>query len=181
MRRIKAVPKDPVPPVTSTLEASGAVKPISLRPVAISDAEFLYKLASDGTARKNFMSPEPPAWESHLAWLHETIAQHGSRMGWIVTSFSGQALGFVWAEKRAGAAVVSINLAREARRRGIGVAALRRLSGVVSERWPTLPLRAYIKSGNTASVRAFEYAGYRLMGWSSQGGEYYELYGRAPC
>lgn len=59
---------------------------------------------------------------------------------------------------------VSIALAKKSRGKGYGSKGLRKASAWIGRVWPCSRVQAYIKTGNTASLRAFVAAGFESLG-----------------
>jgi len=78
----------------------------------------------------------------------------------------GVALGIVRFQIEGNRAIASINLSPEQRGKGYGSQFLRLASKRLFQESPISQIDAFIKSDNTASVRAFMHAGYHLFGHS---------------
>lgn len=138
-------------PLRSSAEA------LTLRPVAEEDCELLWTWANDPAARAASFRSAPIPWEDHVAWFQTRLRAASSRL--YLIEDSGHPVGVVRFDFEAdGAAVVSINLAPEARGRRIGPVALRQACELVSQKGGIKSVIAYIKPENVASVRAFEHA-----------------------
>jgi UDP-2,4-diacetamido-2,4,6-trideoxy-beta-L-altropyranose hydrolase len=142
------------------LPESGVEQGIRLRPATIDDAEQMFIWQTHPSTRRHSFTPEPPSWGEHLRWLCDRLAD--PRCLLRVVLLGDQPVGSVRLNRRAVADCpdgyeVSIAIAPECRRLGIGKAALI----LASELIPHLPLVARIKPENEASQRLFSMCGYR--------------------
>ncbi len=137
------------------------VAPVGIRPVTADDADLLFAWANDPAARAASFSTEPIARPDHVSWLRARLSDPSCRL-WIgLAADDGTPFGVVRFEPDAdGRAVVSINVAPEARGRGLGNALLR--AGLVAARRSLHPIgfRAWVRADNVASVELFRTAGF---------------------
>ena len=141
------VPQDTLP-VVLTLAVQG-------------DAGFLYDLW-DNEARRQSLSGGPPTFEAHLAWLKAVLAD--PHVFLFVAIERGVRVGSARLDADGSTATVSVNVARSARRRGLGAAILRALD-TEARAVGVGELVAEILEGNPGSRTAFLNAGYRLAEW----------------
>jgi L-amino acid N-acyltransferase YncA len=133
---------------------------VVLRPVTSDDAARLFAWANDPVARSVSFRDAPIAWETHVAWLTAALADPRRRL--YVAESGGDAIGTARLDRDAddaGVAVVSLNVAPEARGRGVGRVLLRALAAEARTIGFTR-LRAFVKATNDASARAFVATGY---------------------
>jgi len=140
---------------------------VDLRPATARDADRLWKWANDPVTRAASFTTDPIPWETHVAWLARRLADPDSHIFMSergVVRFEG--------------GVISVAVAPEARRQGLGAALIdagvRRLFATTG----TATVVARIKPDNVASRVVFEDADF------SPAGEHYERRrdgDRAPC
>ena len=134
------------------------VHSVGYRPLTIWDAAFCWRLAADPEVRALSHDPKPPTLWGHLKWMRRWTLSF-SRDAWLIRT-GWQSLGLVRAEGLpGGGSVISIAVLREARGRGVGTEALRRLTPRF-QRTFNGPVYAVIKAANVRSYDAFMRAGY---------------------
>ena len=135
---------------------------LALRPATMDDADLLLGWANEPATRAASLTSRPIERPEHLAWLAVRLADPASKI-WIGLEPSTRApLGVIRFEQDdAGAAVVSISVAAEAR--GHGVATLLLELGLAAASTALRPSRivAFVLPDNEASIRLFERAGFR--------------------
>lgn len=133
---------------------------LTLRPASADDARLLWEWANDPETRRVSFSTESIPWESHLEWLGRKLDDPCVRF-YIALDSRNAPVAQVRFDVENDRAVVSVSVAPTERGKGYGVDALQRAA---AELWRSTSARtvdAYIKHGNTASLRAFEAAGYQ--------------------
>lgn len=136
---------------------------LTLRPAADADCERLWTWANDPVARTASFRSRPIEWDEHVSWFRARREDPSSRI--YVVEESGDAVGVVRFElDGSGDAVVSVNVAPSARGRGLGPRALRQACALVADDEAVATVTAYIKPENTASLRAFDQAGFACTG-----------------
>ncbi len=151
---------------------------VALRAARVDDAERLYAWANDPVARSASAQGEPIAWDTHLAWLTTVLVNERRHL--YVAERAGAPVGTARldrADDEPHVAVVSLNIAPEARGRGVGRALLAALTAE-ARALGYARLRAFVKASNEASARAFLATGYALVGDAALGGaaaQRYEL------
>lgn len=135
----------------------GAAESACLRRLRFADAFFCWRLANDPLVRAVSFSDEAPTARGHLRWLWNWRTA-SDRFAWVIRVGRRRG-GLVRVKHDRGEAVLSIALMRWARGLGIGPRAIAAASGLVVLRW-NVPVAAYIKPDNRASVAAFAKAGY---------------------
>ena len=138
---------------------SGTRSP-SLRAAVSGDAELVHRWANDPVTRAaSFSRAEIPLAE-HLAWFARELARPDHHL--YIAEQHGEPVAFVRLDEtpdQVGVCTISINVAPQARGRGLGAATLRAATTTAG----TLgfaTLRALIRPDNEASLRAFVHAGY---------------------
>jgi RimJ/RimL family protein N-acetyltransferase len=137
---------------------------VSLRPATARDAQTLLEWQLDPRTRRYARDPQPPTRDEHHAWLDRKLTDPRCIMNIVLRA--GKPAGMVRLDliPEREAFEVSINIAAEHARLGVGRAALALASRLV----PDATLRAFILTGNEASQRLFLAAGYRpedVEGW----------------
>ena len=136
--------------------------PITLRPATAGDADLLLAWANDPETRAASFRPEPIPRDDHVRWLAARLASPRSRV--LIGEVDGP-VGQVRFELAAdGAAEIGVVVAPE--RRGEGLASELLHAAVDAARtdsaFPVTRFIARIRVENTASIRAFGRAGFRL-------------------
>ena len=133
---------------------------LSLRRAAPSDCAVIFEWANDPVTRENSFSQDLIPWERHKAWFDQ-ILQDPERVLFIAV-VAGEAIGQARLSRLSvqGEEEISVALAPAWRGRGLAADVIRLATR--ESRGPIL--HAYVKSGNTASIRAFLRAGYVEVG-----------------
>lgn len=132
---------------------------VVLRPARADDARLLFEWSNDPIVRTGSFDSRPIVWEDHLAWLDARLNDPQSRI-WIAES-GGIPVGVTRFAIDGDRATISVTVAPEWRGKGMGEQLISLATGrlLLTERTSTVD--AWIRPENTASVRAFEAAGYR--------------------
>ena len=125
-----------------------------LRPMTRDDARAIYEIASDPSTRRGFLNPSSFTWEEHKLWLERYLADPSRRF--FVIEVESRVAGYVRFDHQE----ISIALAPWARGRSFSSRAIR--EGVVRSGFHRVV--AKILPENSASIRAFEKAGFVLAG-----------------
>ena len=148
---------------------------LNLQPVREEDCRLIWEWANDPEARAVSLSSEPIPWETHVKWF--AAHRHGpGNLFYLATNSHNIPVGQVRYDISDTEAVVSVNLAKEARGRGYGAALIVAGDQRCFADSPVNLIRAYIKPSNTASARAFERAGYMDDGTSVERGQTVRLF-----
>ena len=141
----------------------GKRDPARLRPATRGDAELLLAWRNDPDTRAASFQQEPIGLEEHRAWLDRRLADPGCAL--LVVELEGTPAGSVRLEREDGdVAEVHVAVAPGARGRGVARLALREASERAGELLGVGRVRARVKSGNDASLRAFDAAGFERVG-----------------
>lgn len=135
---------------------------VALRPATRADGLALWRWRNDPATRLASFDGREIELAEHARWVEQSLARADRRI-WIVMA-AGVDIGMVRLDLEDRAATVSINLAPEARGRGIGPAALRALVAEAFGPLGLLTLRARVKRDNAASLGAFRKAGFAGRG-----------------
>jgi UDP-2,4-diacetamido-2,4,6-trideoxy-beta-L-altropyranose hydrolase len=139
--------------VVARLEA-----PLTLRPATKRDDRILFKWANDPTVRAASFSTAPIPWPEHLAWLRDRLADPKSRI--YIADLAGQPIGAARFALEGPRAVISVSLDAEARGQGLGERLIALASHRLLAETDVTGIDAWVRSANTASIRAFLAAGY---------------------
>jgi L-amino acid N-acyltransferase YncA len=133
---------------------------VSFRDATETDAQLLWEWANDPVARAASFNSVPIAWEEHQKWFHRRLAQGDP----IYLALGGglTPLAVVRFEiKEDDLAVISYNLAPDARGKDISTLILVWACEQFRQAHSRVRVHAWIKSDNLASQRCFVRAGFR--------------------
>jgi UDP-2,4-diacetamido-2,4,6-trideoxy-beta-L-altropyranose hydrolase len=135
--------------------------PVRLRPATRADGELMLAWQQAPGARRFAHDPHPPERDAHFAWLERRLADAAAGPFEIILA-ANEPVGVLRfdLEPDVGVYRVSILVVPEAQGRGVALAALR--LGAVLMRGKAL--KAEVLSGNAASHRLFQKAGYVQVG-----------------
>lgn len=131
----------------------GSANTLHIRDARTSDSEMLWLWRNDPHVRANSKMSSPIAWTDHAKWYAAVLSSDFTDT--FIVQQGGAAVGMVRFDTTGDSAVISINIAPEARGRGIGSAALRMACDLYLKRHPDITLRAEVHETNTASMRIF--------------------------
>lgn len=135
---------------------------IHLRPAAADDSEDVLRWRNDPVTRANSFHSEEISPEEHQRWFSQTL-QRSDRL-LLIGIVNAEKIGVVRFDLAGDSAEINLNLAPEARGRGLGTALIVAGSSYLLQQHPAIvKIYAKIKRENLASIRAFEKAGYRLL------------------
>lgn len=135
---------------------------IHLRPAGAHDSEDLLRWRNDPVTRANSFHSEAISPEEHQRWFSQTL-QRSDRL-LLIGMADADKIGVVRFDLAGDSAEINLNLAPEARGRGLGTELIVAGSGYLLQQHPAIAkIYAKIKRENLASIRAFEKAGYRLL------------------
>lgn len=138
--------------------------------VTVDDCEGVFAVASDPEVRRFFFSTGEVQWTDHVRWFTNRLAR-GDAPFYAIREPDGNVAGYIRFEREKGRCVLSIALRRTARGKGIGSRLLREAAARFFAEDPEMPsLTAEVRADNTASVRAFEKAGFERIGPSEHDG-----------
>jgi UDP-2,4-diacetamido-2,4,6-trideoxy-beta-L-altropyranose hydrolase len=159
--------------VLGTLSEGTSGNRIVLRRAGPGDALDLLRIANDPGVRANAFSPDPISLESHLAWYGRRLASAGTAI-WVI-ELAGVVAAQVRYDRQQDGETAEIGYAVSSAFRGMGLG-----TRILELTWKLAcqvlgvgEVHGVVIEGNTASVRAFEKAGFRSAGRT-------EVQGR-PC
>lgn len=130
-----------------------------IRTASAADAELLWQWANDPDTRRWSFDSTPIPWETHVAWLDSRLADPTTRI--YIFSAGGASRAAVRYEAGGGAVgVVSIVVDPGERGRGWGTRAIRMTCRQAALELELRRVDAFIMLTNTASIVAFERAGF---------------------
>jgi RimJ/RimL family protein N-acetyltransferase len=131
----------------------------SLRPATMSDAELLLEWRNDPKTREASFQQEAIALEEHREWLASRLGDPDCAL--FVIELEGRPAGSVRLDRDGDEeAEIHIVVAPESRGAGLASPALDLASEQAGELLGVRRVRARVKSGNEASLRAFRSAGF---------------------
>jgi len=128
------------------------------------DLDLYHEWASDPAVRSQSFNRGAIPYDTHCAWFRCRLAATDGLMLVFEDAGSGEPVGQVRFEGEPGHAVVGLSIAASHRGRGFAAEMLRQATAEFHHRHPERLVRAHIRLENTASRRAFEKAGYTLVG-----------------
>jgi RimJ/RimL family protein N-acetyltransferase len=132
-----------------------------IRRATLQDALDILRWRNDPLTRSMSRDTTIIDADAHLAWFARAL-EDPSRLI-LVAEAAGEKLGMARFDEAGGRWEANINLAPEARGRGLGAPLLQAALGVFAEVWPTMAVEAEIRPENTASIRIFESSGFRPL------------------
>jgi UDP-2,4-diacetamido-2,4,6-trideoxy-beta-L-altropyranose hydrolase len=142
---------------------------LQVRPAVVDDARLLWNWANEPEVRAVSFHSEPIPWETHLRWFASKLQDEDCRI--LVTELPGAApVGVIRFEAGGEEAAVSVSVSKGFRGQGLGAETIRRGTEAFLNETTATCVRAFVKPDNTASLRAFEAAGYQPAGEVSHEG-----------
>jgi UDP-2,4-diacetamido-2,4,6-trideoxy-beta-L-altropyranose hydrolase len=137
---------------------------IRVRPVRPEEAKLLWEWVNDPAVRRSAFHSEPIPWADHLVWFDRKLSDRACRI-FVGIGANDTPIGQARFELIApGEVVIDMSIDRGQRGAGLGSALIRTaVETVFAERFARR-VHAYIKQDNEASLRAFERAGFRVLG-----------------
>jgi RimJ/RimL family protein N-acetyltransferase len=146
-----------------------------LRPAGPQDEQRLLEWRNEPAARKASLSQEQVSPAEHHRWFTRKLADDACAL--LIVEEQGRPVGQIRLERiDADLAEISVGLALDARGRGIGREALRLAAVEAPRLLGVATVKALIKEGNEASLRAFRAAGFQDV---AREGGFIELWANA--
>lgn len=133
---------------------------LRLRPVVVADAELLLRWTNDPAVRDASFQTEPVEWDNHLRWLQAKLSDPGSFLCLAIDEHETP-IGVMRFDVEGPDAVISGSIDYQFRGIGLAPRLIRMACAALFAERESTTVHAYIKQSNTASVRAFERAGFR--------------------
>lgn len=135
----------------------------TLRPAKAEDSAIAFEWRNDPDARAASWSATPVEWSGHVSWWTESL-NADDRVLLIVEADDGAAVGVLRFDRAAGSEwIVSINIAPEARGRGVGTAILPTACGWMERSRDVDAIRAEVRPENRRSMSLFQACGFSLV------------------
>ncbi len=135
--------------------------PLIYRTAQPSDAQLYFDWANDPVTRKQSFSSEPIPWENHRVWFSFKLNDLTARL-LVFETQQGEHVGQIRFERQADEVVIGISLDAAFRGQGLAPVMIRAAAAYYQTQFPgdNLPIHAYIRPDNRASIRSFEKAGF---------------------
>ncbi|WP_266205817.1 UDP-2,4-diacetamido-2,4,6-trideoxy-beta-L-altropyranose hydrolase [Pontibacter kalidii] len=132
---------------------------ISMREATADDLLLLFDWANDPAVRRHSFNPNPILLESHTRWLHTKLEDKRAML--YIAEAAGLPAAHIRFELQDGKAVISYLIGSNFRGKGLGHVILQKGVVALLQQNPGLELvEGLVQKENTASVRAFEKAGF---------------------
>lgn len=128
------------------------------------DLDLYHEWANDPAVRSQSFNQGAIPYDTHCAWFRRRVASTDGLMLVFEDADSGEPVGQVRFEGVPGHAVVGLSIAASHRGSGFASVMLAQATAEFHRRYPASTVRAHIRPDNAASKRAFEKAGYTLVG-----------------
>jgi UDP-2,4-diacetamido-2,4,6-trideoxy-beta-L-altropyranose hydrolase len=135
-------------------------KEIDFRPVMEEDLRLIWEWANDPATRANSFESAAIPWEQHRQWC-ESKMNNAQCNFWVASNRDCEQVGVVRFDHHDGEAMVSISVAPHARGRGYGTKIIKSACDQLFGSSAAKLVRALIKPGNDASIKAFGRAGFQ--------------------
>lgn len=146
-------------------------KDIVLRPIKLSDAEFMFECEQDKEARTNFMSTPKNVAEvkKDIANSIEEMKKKRPNNDEFVIEWQGKVVGKIWLNGMAEKfgehkAFMGYVIHKDFRGKGIGTKAMKLLTSYAFKRYKLKRLAVTTRTFNIGSRKALEKAGFKLEG-----------------
>lgn len=142
---------------------------LTLRPATLDDREAVFKWRNDPKVRRYSFERDPIEWETHIEWFEKIT--HDSKRHLLIGEITGQPVGVVRIDTiDEECREISTYLVPGNSGQGLGTSLIRHSIEWIRHHDPVVKqLRAKILGENTASLKAFNRAGfeesYRLYEW----------------
>lgn len=143
------------------VRAMAGAPAVRVRPAAADDARRVWEWANDPVTRTASFTTAAIPWENHARWFAGKLAD--PNCVFLIAEAAGP-VGQVRFDLTGDEAVISVGLAPDARGCGFGAAAIRAAVEHLTQTRPVRRVEALIRPENTASVKAFESAGFGPAG-----------------
>ena len=151
---------------------------LSLRLAERRDSYFVWQLAMREDVRAVSTRGDYFTFDQHTEWYDRRLADSLI----LIASLDDERVGYVRWGNGADGLEVSIAIAGDRRREGIGHWALEESEKWARDRWPGRDLLALVRTSNLASWHLFSAAGYRMIGKVERMGKAHWLFWkRAPA
>lgn len=133
---------------------------ITYRKAEHEDMLQVLEWSNDIITRSNSYNSEPIKLETHQQWFEKKLKDQNAHF--FIAEVNGKSAGLVRYEILSTHAVVGILVGRDYRGRGLASVFLQATSKLLFQEY-SIPILAYIKKTNTASIKSFEKASYSFL------------------
>jgi UDP-2,4-diacetamido-2,4,6-trideoxy-beta-L-altropyranose hydrolase len=123
---------------------------LKLRSLTPADCDWLFELSNEETARQFSYNTDPIKYEDHIVWFQKQIGNLDSLI--FVFESEGEKVGIVRFTNEKTNWLVGINIHKDFRGKGLGS---HMLAMAIETLKPEIPIFAYIKRNNEASIKTF--------------------------
>ncbi len=132
---------------------------MKFRKAEAEDVFLTYEWATDPVVRQNSFSNNKIDFENHREWFLSKI--NNRAVLYLIAEDEGESIGQLRFRKNADHSVIGVTIAPSKRGKGYGTKIL--TEGIIEcTKYWNLPVYAFIKIDNIASIKAFEKAGFKL-------------------
>jgi UDP-2,4-diacetamido-2,4,6-trideoxy-beta-L-altropyranose hydrolase len=150
--------------VVSILRGTDCGKGLHLRRARADDSRLLWEWVNDPEVRAASFSSAPISWETHGNWLAERLSQ-GASLLFIAEDGKGIPCGQIRFDARPdGDWEVDVSLSKTMRGRGLAGELIGLGVQEILKHNHGVRVHAFVKPANSASVKAFAKAGFKLVG-----------------
>lgn len=134
---------------------------LSLRKAFLSDVEITFEWANDKITRKQSFNSENITYDEHRKWWNSKIETQSK---YYICEVNNTPVGIVRFDQQDDSYVIGINIAPDARGNGFASRFLKLACKEFRQKFDLeIPIYAFIKPKNTASIKAFEKANFRFV------------------
>lgn len=151
------------------LDGSSIPDVLDIAPATPSDCLEVWRLANEPSVRRSAFSSAPIPLDTHRAWFATRLRRKESLM--YILRIGGALAGLVRYDRHGDAVAVDIAVSPGFRGRALGSRLLERTMPTVSRQLGISRILATVKSGNTASQRMFDKAGFAITARETRGSE----------
>lgn len=132
---------------------------VTLRPACEADCRRLWEWRNEPSIRAVSFHTEPISYEEHQRWFAQKLRDSSTRI-FIALDVHGEAVGYVRFKIAGPRAEISVAIDHRQRAKGYGASAIQRAAEHLLSTGAAQRIVAQIRSGNPASLRAFQRAGF---------------------
>ncbi len=140
--------------VAKIIMAESKTRKIELKPASVRDSVFVLKLRNEKTTRMNSFNTNVISFAEHRKWFYKTL-QSANRKLYVIYN-NAKRIGYVRID-RGNPPEMHIAVSSKYRKLGFGSRAIVLACALYDN------MTASIKSGNDASIKAFENAGFKIL------------------
>lgn len=136
------------------------------------DMRLYFEWANDPDTRRQSFQSAPIPLATHEAWFARKVIDPNALL-LVFETDENVPVGQVRFEKQPdGEVIIGVSVDAAFRGKGLAAALLNKACNVCWQQWGNVPITAYIKPDNQASMRAFQRAGFQDdLGWAGAEGK----------